>query len=164
MKNVIVFAVGTQRYAIKLRWVREVVTLGHVTPVPTAPDTIAGAVNIRGAVTPVIELDRALALAGPPRPRESDSAIRKRRPARKGSGGLLVEANGVTAAIHMSTVETVTTLRLVEPSGSSSSGEGHRLSDGKGGEIDLVHVPKLLEATQQRVASARDMPGAFDGP
>ena len=37
MKNVIVFALGGARYAVELRWVREVTKLGPVTPVPGGP-------------------------------------------------------------------------------------------------------------------------------
>src|SRR5947209_3983122 len=42
LRNVIVFALGAARYAVELRWVREVVTLGFVTAVPTAPAALGG--------------------------------------------------------------------------------------------------------------------------
>ena len=60
MKNVIVFALGKARYAVELRWVREVFTVGHVTPVPHAPVAVVGVVNFRGAVMPLIDLDAVL--------------------------------------------------------------------------------------------------------
>ena len=43
LHNVIVFALAGARYAAELRWVREVITLGFVTEVPTAP---AGALRM----------------------------------------------------------------------------------------------------------------------
>jgi len=40
LRNVIVFTIGAVRYALELRWVREVVSLGFVTVVPTAPPAL----------------------------------------------------------------------------------------------------------------------------
>ena len=49
MKNVLVFSLGGKHYALELRWVREVMTLGHISPVPNAPEQIVGVTNCRGA-------------------------------------------------------------------------------------------------------------------
>jgi chemotaxis signal transduction protein len=133
MKNVIVFALGRDRFAVELRWVREVVTLGYVTPVPTAPPPIAGAVNVRGTVTPVLELP------------EVDSAPAK--PPRRGDGALLLEVEGVSAALRVSNVETVTTLRA----GSAPD----RLDDGRGAEVTLLSVPTLVDGARNAVVQAR---------
>ena len=75
LKNVIVFTLGGARSATELRWVREVISLGFVTSVPTAPPGIAGAFNLRGHLVPVLDI-AALARAGHgASPRQGDSAL-----------------------------------------------------------------------------------------
>lgn len=139
MKNVIVFALGGARYAVELRWVREVITLGHVTSVPTAPSAVGGVVNVGGAVVPVIELG---ALREPALPSGADEPL---RPARKGDGAILIVVDGVTAAVRMSNVETVTTLRAGEARG--------MLADGRGGQVPLLDLPALIKEAHGRVAN-----------
>lgn len=139
MKNVIVFALGGERYAVELRWVREVITLGHVTPVPTAPDAVSGVVNVGGAVIPLIELGALRAPAGPP-----PSADEPPPPPRKGDGAILVEVDGVIAAMRMSNVETVTTLRPSETP--------DMLADGRGGQVPLLDLPGLVKRAHGLVA------------
>ena len=60
MKNAIVFSIEKRLLAVELRWVREVITLGHVTPVPNAPPVISGVVNFGGAIIPVVEVSEHL--------------------------------------------------------------------------------------------------------
>jgi chemotaxis signal transduction protein len=75
LRNVIIVTIGGGRYAVELRWVREVVSLGFVTSVPTAPPAIGGVCNLHGAILPV--LDVGVLLGGAPA-----------RPARQGDGAL----------------------------------------------------------------------------
>jgi hypothetical protein len=113
--------------------VREVITLGHVTPIPTSPPAIAGVVNVAGAVVPVIELSALV-------PRETaDDIVQPRR----GDGAVLVEVDGVTAAVRMHNVETVTTL--------NESAAAGRLFDGRGGEVPLLDMPALIKHAHARV-------------
>jgi purine-binding chemotaxis protein CheW len=50
------FALGTERYAVETKYVREVVRLVDVTPVPGAPDFVVGVTNHRGQVLCVVDL------------------------------------------------------------------------------------------------------------
>ncbi len=97
LRNVIVCAVGSARYAVELRWVREVVTLGFVTAVPTAPPAVGGVCNLHGAILPV--LDVSVLLDGAPGP-----------PARQGDGALVLEAEGTVCALRVDQVDHVATL------------------------------------------------------
>ncbi len=54
--DVIVFESGERRFAMELRYVQEVCTIGYVTPVPLTPRMIQGATNIRGQMVPVVSL------------------------------------------------------------------------------------------------------------
>src|SRR5204862_6303333 len=61
LRNVIVFSIGargasTGRYALELRWVREVVSLGFITNVPTAPPAVSGVCNLHGTILPVLDV------------------------------------------------------------------------------------------------------------
>src|SRR4029450_6041570 len=62
LRNVIVFAIGATRYAVELRWVREVVTLGFVTAVPTAPPALGGLCNLHGSILPGLDVAALLDL------------------------------------------------------------------------------------------------------
>lgn len=54
--EVLVFALGDERYAFPSAQVREVRPLGVITPVPGTPAFIAGVTNVRGRVVPILDL------------------------------------------------------------------------------------------------------------
>jgi chemotaxis signal transduction protein len=113
LRNVIVFAIGAARYAIELRWVREVVTLGFVTGVPTAPPVLGGLCNLHGAILPVLDVATLLGLpAGPP--------------ARQGDGALVLEAENTVCALRVDQVDHVAS--LVETQGSVVDATGRPLT------------------------------------
>jgi chemotaxis signal transduction protein len=100
---VIVFTLGGARSATELRWVREVISLGFVTAVPTAPPGIAGAFNLRGHLVPVLDVGAlARAAAGPP--------ARARATRRCWS-----RSTASTAALRVDKVEEVATLPAAGP-------------------------------------------------
>ena len=53
--KVVVFQAGPETWAVDLRHVREVVKLHHLTPLPNAIPEVAGMVNVRGEVIPVVK-------------------------------------------------------------------------------------------------------------
>ena len=139
LKNVIVFTLGGARSATELRWVREVISLGFVTSVPTAPPGIAGAFNLRGHLVPVLDI-AALARAGHgASPRQGDSA-------------LLVEIDGVAAALRVDKVEEVATLFAAGPDA---------VLDGRGRPIPLIDPGALV---RQAIADANAVRGDDDEP
>ena len=50
------FRVGEQSYALPIAAVREIVRVPHITPVPQSPEHIAGVMNLRGRIVPVVDL------------------------------------------------------------------------------------------------------------
>ncbi len=60
--EVLVVELAGRHYGAPLQAVREVFTLGPLTPVPTAPAAVAGVANLRGQVVPVLDLMRLLDL------------------------------------------------------------------------------------------------------
>ncbi|HVK88346.1 MAG TPA: chemotaxis protein CheW [Kofleriaceae bacterium] len=131
LRNVIVFVLGTTRYALELRWVREVVSLGFVTGVPTAPAALGGVCNLHGTILPV--LDVAALLDQPPGP-----------PVRQGDGALVIELDGVVCALRVDQVENV---------GSLPEHEG-AIVDAGGRELTLLDPTALVRRAQEVLTAA----------
>ncbi|HEY4058969.1 MAG TPA: chemotaxis protein CheW [Kofleriaceae bacterium] len=140
LRNVIVFAASGTRYALELRWVREVVSLGFVTGVPTAPPALCGVCNLHGSILPVLDVAALLDLtAGPP--------------ARQGDGALVLETEGVVCALRVDQVDHVATL----PEGSNGG-----LVDAGGRALKLLD-PAVLVRRAQEILTAADT-AAGEGP
>ena len=129
LRNVIVFAIGPARYAIELRWVREVVTLGFVTAIPTAPVALGGLCNLHGSILPV--LDVAALLDQPAGP-----------PPRQGDGALVLEAEGTICALRVDQVDHVAS--LAETGGS--------VVDAGGRPLVLLDPTRLVRRALELVA------------
>jgi chemotaxis signal transduction protein len=153
MKNVIVFALGPARYAVELRWVREVITLGHVTPVPHAPEGIEGVVNYRGAITSVLDIDLLIG----DRATAATAAAGRRAatlltPAHAGESAILIEVDDLTAALRTTSVVEVATLRVRE-------GHPDQLMASSGLPVPLIDPSAVLARAQQSaIAAAAALP------
>jgi chemotaxis signal transduction protein len=141
LRNVIVFALAGARYAAELRWVREVITLGFVTEVPTAPLGLAGIFNLRGTIVPVLDLPALLGLGPPATPRQGD-------------GALLVEADHALAALRVDTIDEVGTL----PSGPGAM----TVIDARGRMVAVVDPPTLLRRAAAAAWAVRGIPPPSD--
>jgi chemotaxis-related protein WspB len=131
LRNVIVFALGAVRYALELRWVREVTSLGFVTNVPTAPPALGGVCNLHGAVVPVIDLGALLDGALGPPPRQGDGAI-------------VVETDGVVCALRIDQVEHVASLHEA----------GGAVLDTAGRALPLLDPARLVRRAIELVTAA----------
>lgn len=131
LRNVIVFAIGAARYAVELRWVREVVTLGFVTSVPTAPPVVGGVCNLHGVILPVLDVGALLDL--PPGP-----------PPRQGDGALVLEADGLVCGLRVDQVDHVAS--LLETGGA--------VVDAAGRPLTLLDPQRLLRRAAELVGSA----------
>jgi chemotaxis signal transduction protein len=138
LRNVIVVTIGGARYAVELRWVREVVSLGFVTNVPTAPPAIAGVCNLHGAILPV--LDVAVLLGGAPG-----------APARQGDGALVVEADDASCALRVDQVDHVASL---------PEARGDARGDARGEVIDASGRPLVLLDPRRLIRRALELAAA----
>jgi len=50
------FLLNKEVYGVNILNIREIVDYGHITPVPMMPSFIAGVINLRGSVVPVVDL------------------------------------------------------------------------------------------------------------
>ena len=146
LRNVIIFSIGARatdgksgvaRYALELRWVREVVSLGFITNVPTAPAAVSGVCNLHGTILPVLDVSGLL--GEPPGP-----------PARQGDGALVVELEGVTCALRIDQVDHVASLHETDGS----------VIDGSGRPLLLLDPAKLIRRATELVTEA----GALEPP
>lgn len=135
LRNVIVFAIGAARFAVELRWVREVVTLGFVTAVPTAPPALGGICNLHGTILPV--LDVAALLDQP-----AGAA------ARQGDGAIVLEAEGVLCGLRVDQVDHVASLFET----------GGAVVDATGRPLTLLDPQKLIRRAQELVDAAIEPP------
>jgi len=58
----LVFTLGTEHYAIELRDLAEVLPFRGCTPVPRMSQDLAGVLNLRGAIRPVVDVARVMGL------------------------------------------------------------------------------------------------------
>ena len=56
------FSLGRDPHALRIEAVREILEVGHMTPLPLMPDFVRGVMNLRGAVVPVIDLGARIGL------------------------------------------------------------------------------------------------------
>jgi purine-binding chemotaxis protein CheW len=133
LRNVIVFSIGTIRYAVELRWVREVVTLGFVTDVPTAPPALGGVCNLHGAILPVLDVSVLLGLSPGPAPRQGD-------------GALVLEAEGVVCALRVDQVDHVASLHETD----------NAVVDAGGRPLMLLDPVRLVRRAVELVAAEPD--------
>ncbi len=146
LRNVIVFAVGGARYALELRWVREVVSLGFVTGVPTAPAALGGVCNLHGQILPVLDVGALLELSPGPA-------------ARQGDGALVIETDGVVCALRVDQVDHVASLLETDDGA---------LADAGGRPLTLLDPGHLVRRAQEVITAAATEPslepGAPGGP
>lgn len=60
----LMFVIGAESYGVGLARVMEIIELLPITPVPNAPSSIKGVINLRGKVVPVMDLKERLGVAG----------------------------------------------------------------------------------------------------
>jgi purine-binding chemotaxis protein CheW len=66
VREFLAFIVGTEKFALPLSCVREILKVPLVTPVPRAPREVLGIVSVRGQVTTLIDLRQRLKVQAAP--------------------------------------------------------------------------------------------------
>lgn len=140
--DAVILAVGDKSYGVELSLVCEVLRCGPITPVPSAPAEIVGAVNAGGQVLPVLDLGSLLGeVAAQPRP--GDAALR-------------VAVEELEAVVVLGRIVEVAALR--EPAAEQArpgraDGMSRPMSSG-GGAVELIDLPIALEAVRRLVGEA----------
>ncbi len=63
MQQLVTFKLLGQKYAVNILKVQEIVSMKEITTIPNSPDYLAGAINLRGRVIPVLSLRTKFGLA-----------------------------------------------------------------------------------------------------
>ncbi len=59
-RQIVAFRVGEEVFGLEIGNVREVIEYREVTPVPRAPEFVAGIISLRGAILPVVDLRKRI--------------------------------------------------------------------------------------------------------
>jgi purine-binding chemotaxis protein CheW len=70
--QIVVFALGKERYGLEISTVYEIIRQQPITAVPQAPASVEGVINLRGRIIPVVDLRDRFGLP----PSEASSASR----------------------------------------------------------------------------------------
>jgi purine-binding chemotaxis protein CheW len=62
--QVVVFALGNERYGLEISAVYEIIRPQQVTAVPQSPASVEGVINLRGRIIPVVDLRARFGLPG----------------------------------------------------------------------------------------------------
>lgn len=55
-QQIVVFALGAERYGVPISAVYEIIRRQPITAVPQAPEFVRGVINLRGRIIPVVDL------------------------------------------------------------------------------------------------------------
>ncbi len=62
--KVIIFQLKDEEYGVEVEQVRSIERVEHITRVPNTPDFVEGVINLRGVVTPIIDLRKRFNIEG----------------------------------------------------------------------------------------------------
>ena len=96
------FLLDREEYGVDVRLVQEIIRVTEITPVPRAPQSIKGVINLRGRVIPVVDLKRKLGLGSVAPDRRARIVVVKLR---ERLVGLLVDAASQVLKVPVSTIE-----------------------------------------------------------
>lgn len=129
IEEYVVLELGTERFGVEVRHVREVRPLVGLAPVPGTPPFWAGLVNVRGRVYPVLDLYRYLDL---PETNRAD-----------GGKVLLVSAAGLEVCLLADDVPEIRRLSREEIGPPLTTIDGSRREVGRGLSSDMLVVLDL---------------------
>ncbi len=61
-KQLVVFNLGEESYAVDITMVREIIQLQPITRVPGTPPSVEGVINLRGSIIPIVDLRKRFQL------------------------------------------------------------------------------------------------------
>ena len=127
-----VVALAGYRFGIEVRYAREVVVFDEYTIVPLAPAHLLGVANLRGNIVPIVDVRPLLDMTP--------------APAGRGVRALVVEREGVQAALLIDEVRGLEPIERAAPTGNDSGELIAGKLDLEGGAVTLLDVRALLGA------------------
>jgi len=62
--QMISFTIGAEQFGAEIRDVHEIIMISTITEIPNSPDFVEGVINLRGAIVPVLNLQKRLGMPG----------------------------------------------------------------------------------------------------
>jgi purine-binding chemotaxis protein CheW len=103
--QLVVFNMGKEQYGVSIGDVQEIVRLPEVTEIPDAPPFLAGVINLRGRVIPVVDLRRRLRMPGKEKTKSTRVLVTHHEESSVGLVGLLVDSVSEVRRIQSDTIE-----------------------------------------------------------
>lgn len=102
--QLVTFKLGNETYGIDIMDVKEIVSLCEIRPIPGAPSYVAGIMNLRGVVIPIIDLHKRFQLEKP-KLSEDEELL---------SGYIIINIDGVKIGIIIDKVSRVLNVEAAE--------------------------------------------------
>jgi purine-binding chemotaxis protein CheW len=96
------FFLSREEYGVDVRLVQEIIRISEITPVPRAPESIKGVINLRGRIIPVVDLKRKLGLGDADQGRRGRIVVVRLR---ERLVGLLVDAASQVLKVPVSSID-----------------------------------------------------------
>ena len=96
------FFLAREEYGVDVRLVQEIIRVTEITPVPRAPESIRGVINLRGRIIPVIDLKKKLGLGDVVPDKRARIVVVKLR---ERLVGLLVDSASQVLKVPVSTID-----------------------------------------------------------
>ena len=137
-RQVVVFKVGTEEFAVDILLTKEVVVPREITPVPDTEEFVEGVMNLRGSLLPVIDLRKRLRARATTAQREQRILIAN---IDDRTAGLIVDGASEVIAVSDAMIEPV-------PDIISEMGAGYveGVINVKGRFITLIDLRKALSS------------------
>ncbi len=138
--QVVTFQLGEEVYAIDIMEIKQIVNMQEVREIPNAPPYVEGILNLRGLVTPIINLHKRFVLKKLEMS-EEDKLL---------SGFIILEINNMTLGVIIDKVQRVISLdvELIQPPPQMISGIGVEYIQGvvnvDNNYIIILNIEKLF--------------------
>jgi purine-binding chemotaxis protein CheW len=138
--QVVTFQLGKEVYAIDIMEIKQIVNMQDVREIPNAPPYVEGILNLRGTVTPIINLHKRFVLIKPEMSDE-DKLL---------SGFIILEINNMTLGVIIDKILRVISLdvELIQPPPQMISGIGVEYIQGvvniEGNYIIILNIERLF--------------------
>ncbi len=148
--QVVSFQLGEEVYAIDIMEIKQIVNMQEVREIPNAPPYVEGILNLRGAVTPIINLHKRFVLSKPEMS-EEDKLL---------SGFIILEIHNMTLGVIIDKILRVVTLdaEMVQPPPQMISGIGVEYIQGvvniDGNYIIILNIERLFNPKELQQLSS----------
>ena len=106
-KQLVVFDLGSESYAVDINMVREIIQLQPITRVPGTPPSVEGVINLRGSVIPIVDLRKRFQLSRIDRNKDTRIVVVTCKGAEV---GVIVDSVAQVLRIHVDSIESASSV------------------------------------------------------